>query len=57
LGGKKGIWIVKNLAGVMGVGAPLVRLGWHPLGLSVPLPPLSSPENKNPEDRRWGNPA
>jgi len=29
--------------GVVEVGAPLVRLGWRPLGLSVPLPPLSSP--------------
>jgi len=27
--------------GVMGVGAPLVRMGWRPPGLSVPLPPLS----------------
>jgi len=31
------------VGGVMGVGAPLVRMGWHPPGLSVPLPPLSSP--------------
>jgi len=49
LGGRKGIRPVKNL-GV--VGAPLVRLGWRPPGLSVPLPPLSSPLHKNPEDRR-----
>jgi len=28
---------------VVGVGAPLVLLGWRPPGLSVPLPPLSSP--------------
>ena len=27
----------------MAVGAPLVRMGWRPPGLSVPLPPLSSP--------------
>jgi len=39
------------------VGAQLVRLGWRPPGLSVPLPPLSSLLHKNPEDRRWGNPA
>jgi len=30
-------------AGVMGVGAPLVQMGWRPARLSVPLPPLSSP--------------
>jgi len=29
--------------GVVAVGAPLVRLGWRPPRLSVPLPPLSSP--------------
>jgi len=29
--------------GVMGVGAPLVQMGWRPPGLSVLLPPLSSP--------------
>jgi len=35
---------VKNLeGGVVGVRAPLVLLGWRPPGLSVPLPPLSSP--------------
>ena len=27
----------------MEMGAPLVRLGWRPPGLFVPLPPLSSP--------------
>jgi len=43
--------------GVVGVGAPLVQFGWHPPGLSVPLPPLSTLLHKNPEDRRWGNPA
>jgi len=32
-----------KILGVVGVGAPLVRLGWRPPGLSVPLPPLSSP--------------
>jgi len=34
----------------MVVGAPLVRMGQHPPGLSVPLPPLSSPAPQNPED-------
>jgi len=34
----------------MGVGAPLVRMGWRPPGLSVPLPPLSSPAPQNPEN-------
>jgi len=29
--------------GVVRIGAPLVRLGRRPPGLSVPLPPLSSP--------------
>jgi len=33
----------KNSWGVVGVGAPLVRLGWRQPGLLVPLPPLSSP--------------
>jgi len=28
--------------GVVGMGAPLVRLGWCPPGLSVPLPPYKS---------------
>jgi len=50
LGGRKGIWPVKNLRGVLGVGAPLVWFGSP--GLSVPLL-----HKKNPEDRRWGNPA
>ena len=27
----------------------LVRMGWRPLGLSEPLPPLSSPAPQNPE--------
>jgi len=45
----------KNLGGLW---APLVWLGWRPPGLAVLLPPLSSPLlHKNPEDRRWGNPA
>jgi len=43
LGGRKGIRAVKNLGVVVGVGAPLVWLGWHPPRLLVPLPPLSSP--------------
>jgi len=34
---------LKALGGVVGVGAPLVWLGWRPPGLPVPLPPLSSP--------------
>ena len=33
----------------VGVGAPLLRLGWQPPGLSVSLPPLSSPAAENPE--------
>ena len=41
---------VKNLWGVVEVGALLVWLGWRPPGLSVPLPPLSSPAPQNPED-------
>jgi len=32
------------------MGAPLVRLGWRPPGLSVPLPPLSPLLHKNPEE-------
>ena len=40
-------------------------MGWRPPGLSVPLPPLSSPAPQNPEDfhdgvhyvNRWENPA
>jgi len=39
---------------VMGVGAPLVRMGWRPPRLSVPLPPLSSPAAQNPEDFHEG---
>ena len=35
---------------IMGVGLPLVRLGWRPPGLSVPLPPFSSSAPQNPED-------
>jgi len=35
---------------VIGVGAPLLRMGWRPPGLLVPLPPLSSPAPQNPED-------
>jgi len=34
----------------MGMRAPLVQMGWHPPGLSVPLPPLSSLLHKNLED-------
>ena len=34
----------------MGVGLPLVRLGWRPPGLSVPRPPFSSSAPQNPED-------
>ena len=32
------------------MGLPLVRLGWCPPGLSVPLPPFSSSAPQNPED-------
>jgi len=39
---------VKN-EGVMGMGVPLVRTGWRPPGLSLPLRPLSSPAPQNPE--------
>jgi len=34
--------LVKN-GGIIEVGAPLVRMGWRPPGLSVPLHALSSP--------------
>ena len=34
----------------MGVGLPLVQLGWRPRGLSVPLPPFFSSAPQNPED-------
>jgi len=39
--------------------APLVQLGWHPPGLSVPLPPLSSPaplvrkNDPRPQEHTW----
>jgi len=36
------------------VGALLVRMEWCPPGLSVSLPPLSSPAPQNPEDFRDG---
>ena len=32
------------------MGLPLVRLGWRPPGLSMPLPPFSSTAPQNPED-------
>jgi len=35
--------------GSYGGGVLLVQMGWCPLGLSVPLPPLSSPAPQNPE--------
>jgi len=35
--------------GSYGGGVLLVQMGWRPLGLSVPLPPLSSPAPQNPE--------
>ena len=31
------------------MGAPLVRMGWRPPGLLVPLPPSSSPAPQNLE--------
>ena len=40
----------KKLGEDIGVGLPLVRLGWRPPGLSVPLPPFSSSAPQNPED-------
>jgi len=42
LGRQEGHPACKKPWGVVGVGAPLVRLGWRPPGLSVPLPSLSS---------------
>ena len=39
--GRKGIR--RNMRGVWGSGYRQFRLEWHPPGLSVPLPPLSSP--------------
>jgi len=43
VGRQEGHPVCKKPWGVVGLGAPLVRLGWRPPGLSVPLPPLSSP--------------
>jgi len=43
VGRQEGHPACKKPWGVVGVAAPLVRLGWRPPGLSVPLPPLSSP--------------
>jgi len=57
LGGRKGIRSVKNLGEVVGVGAPLVRLGWHPPELSVPLPPLSSPAPEKSGRQEVGKPS
>ena len=34
---------LQKTGGFVAVGAPLVRMVWRPPGLSVPLPPLSSP--------------
>ena len=42
LGGRKGIQPVKNMGGC-GCGGSVVRMGWRPLRLPVPLPPLSPP--------------
>jgi len=51
LGGLQQEWhLAIKKWGVMGVWAPLVQMGWRPPGLSVPLPPLSSPAPQNPED-------
>jgi len=43
VGWQEGHPACKNFGVVVGVGAPLVRLGWRPPGLSVFLPLLSSP--------------
>jgi len=43
VGWQEGHRACKKPWGVVRVGAPLVRLGWRPPGLSVPLPLLSSP--------------
>jgi len=56
LGGRKGIWSVKNLGVFVGVGVLLVRLGWRLPGLYLCLHYLPL-LHKNPEDRRLGNPA
>ena len=37
----------------MGMRAPLVQMGWHPPGLSVPLPPLSSPAPQKSRRFSW----
>jgi len=51
-------WAAGRASGVVEVGAPLVRLGWHPSGLNRYLCLHYLPLlHKNPEDRRWGNPA
>jgi len=42
---------------MMGVGARLARMEWHPPGLSVPLPSLSSSAPQNPETMMARNPG
>jgi len=42
VGRQEGHLACKKMGGV-GVGASLVRMGWRPLRLPVPLPPLSPP--------------
>jgi len=42
---------------VVGVEAPLVRLGWRPRGLLVPLPPLSSPAPQKSRRQKVGKPS
>jgi len=46
--GRKGIQ--RKNGGMIEVGAPIVRMGWGPDGLSVHLPLLSFPEPQHPED-------
>jgi len=40
VGSQEGHPACKKHGGVAGVGASLVWMGWRPLGLPVPLPPL-----------------
>jgi len=58
VGWQEGHPACKKPWGVVGVGAPLVQLGWRPHPdcpyLCLHYLPLL---NKNPEDRRWENPA
>jgi len=57
LGGRKGILPVKNLEGLWGGGAvsPVGVAPTRTVGTSASI--IFPLLNKNPEDKRWGNPA